>query len=482
MKFLSEDKRYKSLCRFNDDTLKQMQDKEIIDYYDDKANQGFVPFERQWIGGPDTDAEPQVIAVFGQYDFGKNDPVVYRGRLPDAADIYFMCDGDGYIEIVDIPKLAEMLRVHASKVRKRKIIEWISALSIVALLVFAILLVPKSTKSDLGENENAFAPFRVKIQAEREEEFNDIKSLYGAVSESVVLVEIYSDGAVGHGTATGMIISEDGYFISCDHIYEDWINPKFKVVLGDGTAYQAIFVAADKESDISVFKIIEAPITFKPIVFGNSDDLVPGESCVIMGYPGGATVTPVVTSGLISAPKIQINGNTGYMNEYVQTDATANPGNSGGGLFNMSGQVVGIVTSKYTATNYENTTYSIGSKQIENVVNQLLEDGSVTRISLGITFQETTNNDVDNGLPYGCKLVAINEGSALSSFAKVGQIIVECNGVKLTRATSMYDILFGDNLNGTHLTAKIYDPETQSYYFVEFDAKTRESVDSYVTQ
>ena len=480
MKFLSEDKRYKSLCRFNDNALRQMQNKEIIDCYDDKANQGFVQFEHKWSGGSDIDANPQIIVVSGRYDFGKSDPVVYRGHLPDAADIYFKCNADGNVEAVDISKLAEMLRAHASKVRKRKMIEWISALSIIVLLVFAILLVPKSTKSDL--EEDAFAPFRVKIQTEQEEEFKDVKSLYSAVFESVVLIEIYSDEAIGYGTATGMIVSEDGYLISCDHIYEGWINPKFKVVLGDGTAYQAIFVAADKESDISVFKIVEAPITFKPVVFGNSDDLVPGENCVIMGYPGGATVTPVVTSGLISAPKIQINGNSGYMNEYVQTDATANPGNSGGGLFNMSGQVVGIVTSKYTATNYENTTYSIGSKQIENVVNQLLEDGSVTRISLGITFQETTNNDVDNGLPYGCKIVAINEDSAMSSFAKVGQIIVECNGVKLTRATSMYNILFGGELNGIRLSAKIYDPETKSYYFVEFDAKTRESINSYVTQ
>lgn len=482
MKSINEDKRYRSLYRFRNDVLKRMQDKEIIDYYDDKANQGFVPFEKQWISGAGSSEDSQTIKVLGRYDFGKKDPVIYRGQLPDSPEIYFMYDEDGYIEIVDDSKLANMLRKHTEKVKKRKMVEWISFLAAVSLLAFAILFVPNLIEESNEVDNDVFAPFRVEIQHERGAEHEDVKSLYSAVSESVVLIEIYADKVIGHGTATGMIISEDGYLISCDHIYEGWVDPKFKVVLGDGTAYQAMFVAADKESDISIFKIVEAPIKFKPVIFGDSDDLVAGEECVIMGYPGGVTVTPVVTSGLISAPKMQINGSTGYVNEYVQTDATANPGNSGGGLFNMSGQVIGIVTSKYTATNYENTTYSIGSKQIKDVVNQLLEDGSVTRISLGISFQEVTNNEIDNGLPYGCKLVAINEDSAMNGFAKVGQIIVECNGIKLSRAVTLYSILFGESTNNTHLTVRIYDPENKSYHLVEFDAKTRESINSYVTQ
>lgn len=482
MKILSEDKRFKSLCQFNAEELAGFEDNLIIRYYDDDANKNFEPKEKVLLFGEEL--SEFYITVSGMYILSKGEPIIYRCASPDGNGFIYVigeCWGKEP-SIMPMSELAQKLRESAVRVKKRKKTEWTAVFVVVALLLGAILFVQGKIEKDQGSDPvDTGDTITVEIQKDRGTEYTSIKELYDAVSNSVVSIEIYADGAAGHGTATGMIISEDGHLISCDHIYEGWTNPKFKVIVSDGTAYQAVFVAADKEADISILKIVEAPVTFQPVVFGDSDDLVSGEQCVILGFPGGNTVNPVVTSGLISAPKIEINGSTGYVNEYVQTDATANPGNSGGGLFNMSGQVVGIVTSKYTATNYENTTYSIGSTQIENVVNQLLKDGSVTRISLGITFQETSNVDVDGGIPYGCKLITVVEGGAMSGFVRPGQIIVECNGKELSRATSMYSILFGGELEGTRLSVKVYDPDTDSYFTVEFDAKTRESTNSYVT-
>ena len=170
---------------------------------------------------------------------------------------------------------------------------------------------------------------------------------------------------------------------------------------------------------------------------------------------------------------------TGYLNSYIQTDATANPGNSGGGLFNMKGQVIGIVTSKYTQSNYEGTIYSISSKTIKQVINDLFYTGYVSRPTLGITFTTTTNLELDQGIPYGSKVAEVKDTSKAFGLLNSGDIILEVNGKAISPAYELYDVLLDLPTDNPELTCKVYNPETKETKIVTFSATMRYSSTGY---
>ena len=380
-------------------------------------------------------------------------------------------------DLVEKELIAERLQKEALSIKKtRKLDRWLlgsfcvaAALSVALCFVF------------LGEdsNDNDLPYPQISISNKNAIAHSNVERLYKDASDAIVKIESYNISSVCSCAATGMIISEDGYIISCDHIYEGLEAPKFKIVLGDGTVYNAKFVAGDAEADICVLKITDDVSGLPTVTFGDSEDLEHGQECVVMGFPDSSAVMPVVTSGLVSATSVEINGMDGYVNDYIQTDATANPGNSGGGLFNMKGQVVGIVTSKYTADYYENTVYSIPSTTIVEVVNQLLQYGVVQRISIGISYTMTDNIDADAGIPYGCRLETVVEGGAVDGLVVPGQIIVACNDVAISRTTSLHDILNSDAAPDRNLKFKVYDPEKETYFEVSFEANTRAGTTRY---
>lgn len=314
--------------------------------------------------------------------------------------------------------------------------------------------------------------------------YSSIAELYEHKSSGIVLIETYNTDVEepSGSTASGMMITEDGYLISCAHIYTDTPNAKFNVILEDGTIHKAIFVAGDVESDISLLKIVNPDRKYDIVTFADSDKVNNGDQCVILGFPGGVSITPVVTSGIISHTDVRHSSLTGHLNSYIQTDATANPGNSGGGLFNMKGQVIGIVTSKYSQTNYEGTIYSVSSKTIKQVVNDLFYKGYVARPTLGITFTTVSNADRDAGLPYGSQVVEVKDTSNAIELLKSGDIIVSVNGVALSPAYELYDALLSVTEDNPTVTFEVLDKETNTYKTVSFDAQMRYSSSGYTQE
>lgn len=188
-----------------------------------------------------------------------------------------------------------------------------------------------------------------------------------------------------YNEASGVIISEDGYIVTNAHVLDEIKRVKAK--LNDGSEYEAEIIGIDTKTDLAVLKIDADNIT--PAVIGASDDLDPGEQVVAIGNAGGFNDT--VTVGCVSHTDRVIDSYTGYPVHCVQTDAVLNFGNSGGALVNLYGQVVGIVTSKYSQVGDERVGFAIKTEDAVPVVEDIIEKGYVTgRPRVGVMYQLIT--------------------------------------------------------------------------------------------
>ena len=184
---------------------------------------------------------------------------------------------------------------------------------------------------------------------------------------------------------SGIIATSDGYIITNAHVVEG--ASSLKVILSDGTSYEAQLVGSDSITDLAVIKIDATGL--QAAEFGSSGDLEVGDSVMAIGNPGGLELSSSVTQGIVSALNRQItNSETGYTMDCIQTDTAINPGNSGGALVNMYGQVVGINSSKIVAEGYEGLGFAIPIDDAQSVISNLKEYGYVKdRAVLGITGQ-----------------------------------------------------------------------------------------------
>ncbi len=255
--------------------------------------------------------------------------------------------------------------------------------------------------------------------------------VYDIVNKSVVGIAVYNDAGDG-AVASGVIYTEDGYIITNDHIYEKIPGAKFKVRTYDGKIYDAVFVAGDTRSDLAVLKIDANG--FFPATFGNSDQIVLGESVVAIGRPNGLEENSI-TKGIISLRERRISINTSYSMRLIQTDAPINPGNSGGVLVNMYGQVIGITSSKISSTDYEGIGFAIPTTVAKGIVESLIKNGNVNnRSRLGITYKEidSITKDINKFAVTGIMIAEVDQSSGLYGKVKVGDIITAVNGQEIT--------------------------------------------------
>ncbi|MGN1346491.1 MAG: S1C family serine protease, partial [Eubacteriales bacterium] len=195
------------------------------------------------------------------------------------------------------------------------------------------------------------------------------------------------------GAGSGVIISDNGYIITNNHVICDdsgtEVADNITVRLTNGEEYAASVIGHDSDSDIAVLKIEAQNLTFA--VAGNSDTLAVGEEVVIVGNPLGE-LGGTVTNGIVSATEREILVG-GVTMTLIQTNAAVNPGNSGGGMFNMKGELVGIVNAKSSGTGIEGLGFAIPINDALNVNEQLLEYGYVRgKTMIGVTFQTVTNS------------------------------------------------------------------------------------------
>jgi serine protease Do len=218
-----------------------------------------------------------------------------------------------------------------------------------------------------------------------------------SVVEIVTQVTSTSYGMFG-GTYTseaagsGVIISDDGYIITNNHVIEDATT--IQVTTYDGKEYDATLVATDSKSDIAVLKISATGLTAATI--GDSSKIAVGDTAIVIGNPLG-TLGGTVTDGIISATSRELVVNNESM-ELIQTNAAINAGNSGGGLFDGNGNLIGIVNAKDSGTTSSGSTieglgFAIPINTAMDVANELISNGKVTdRATLGVYLQEISED------------------------------------------------------------------------------------------
>ena len=243
----------------------------------------------------------------------------------------------------------------------------------------------------------------------------------------------YGQNQVESGAGSGVIISSDGYILTCAHVVDGASN--ITVTIGDKD-YTATLVGEDTTSDIAVIKIDADGLT--PATVGDSDSLKVGQNVMAVGNPLGelgGTVTGGMISALNRSVTIQSTNSTNTMS-LIQMDASVSPGNSGGGLFNMNGELVGIVNAKSSSSDAEGLGFAIPINDAIKVAQELLENGYVTgRPYLGITYLAVTDAQTAQQMgvnAYGVYIVDVTKGGpADQAGLKAGDRIVSVDGSEI---------------------------------------------------
>lgn len=268
----------------------------------------------------------------------------------------------------------------------------------------------------------------------------DLKTLYEQCAPSIVAIYGYVDGQTGYYWGTGVILSEDGLILTNTHVIDGCDTAK--VELFDKTEYDARLVGADTISDIAVLKIDADGLTAAS--FGESKDLAVGDKVAAIGNPLGEAFRMTLTDGIISAIERGVSYK-GRSMTLLQTNTAINEGNSGGALFNMYGQVIGITNMKMMSSysSIEGIGFAIPSSTVQGVVNSLIRDGEVRgRPSIGITVGGIPASAKEKyGLPDGLYVSGVQENSdAAKQGIKVGDIITEVNFQPVTTTDEISDI------------------------------------------
>ena len=249
----------------------------------------------------------------------------------------------------------------------------------------------------------------------------------------------YGQSQVESGAGSGVIISSDGYILTCAHVVSGASN--ITVSIGDKD-YPATLVGEDTTSDIAVVKVDATGLT--PATVGNSDSLKVGESVMAVGNPLGelgGTVTSGIVSALNRSVSIQGSSSVNTMS-LIQMDASVSPGNSGGGLFNMNGELVGIVNAKSSDSDAEGLGFAIPVNDAVKVAQELLENGYVTgRPYLGISYYAVTDAQTAAQLgvnAYGVYIVEVVKGGpADKAGLQAGDRIVSVDGSEVATQSDL---------------------------------------------
>ncbi|WP_295418518.1 S1C family serine protease [uncultured Subdoligranulum sp.] len=252
---------------------------------------------------------------------------------------------------------------------------------------------------------------------------------------------------VQSGAGSGVIISQDGYILTCAHVVSGATS--IKVQLDSGDTYDATIVGSDSTSDIAVIKIEATGLT--PAVIGDSDALAVGETVVAVGNPLG-TLSNSVTDGIISALNREVTVEDNDMT-LMQTSASISPGNSGGGLFNANGELIGIVNAKSSYSEAEGIGFAIPINSAMSIAQELIQNGSVARPALGVKIYDVKDAataqqlGVSNTGVYVVELTA--GGGAEAAGVQVGDRIIAVDDTAVSSTNDIKSYLKDKNVGDT---------------------------------
>lgn len=292
-----------------------------------------------------------------------------------------------------------------------------------------------------------------------------------AVSNQYLTTNIYGQVSQTASSGSGFIISEDGYVVSNYHVVEG--ANTLRVITSDSREYDAKLVGYDAVNDLAVLKIDATGLPYVKI--GRSDDLAVGDQVLAIGNPLGE-LTSTLTVGYVSAKDRMVNTDGTSLN-MLQTDAAINSGNSGGPLFNMNGEVVGITTAKYSGTSASGATiegigFAIPMDDAVDLIEDLVKQGYISGAYLGVMVRDMDPTVAQNyGMPLGVYVEEVTRGScAETAGVKAKDIIVNLGGYDITSMSALSRALRKFD-PGQTTTITVYRGGGQVHLNVTFDEK-----------
>lgn len=268
-----------------------------------------------------------------------------------------------------------------------------------------------------------------------------IRTTYGSGEFSLNPLEHYLNPPA-RSSGSGVILTDDGYIVTNYHVVED--ASRIEIVMNNNQRFYAKLVGTDPSTDLALLKIKAKKLPF--VKYGNSDNINPGEWVLAIGNPFDLNST--VTAGIVSAKARNIgilrDRNNLQVESFIQTDAAVNPGNSGGALVNLKGELIGINSAIATSTgNYAGYSFAIPVTLVKKIMDDLLEYGQVQRGLLGVQIMDVSaelaeNRDLD--VVQGVYVTRVNRGSAAEeSGMETGDVIVAIDGHNVNSVSELQE-------------------------------------------
>ena len=292
-------------------------------------------------------------------------------------------------------------------------------------------------KTDTGVSSVTSAPMSAADVYEA-----NVNSTVG-ITTSITTTNYWGYQSSGAASGSGFIYSEDGYILTNYHVVGD--STSITVTMYDGTAYKAEIVGYDAENDVAVLKVDAEGL--KPVTLGSSDKLRVGDEVLAIGNPLGE-LTFSLTKGWVSALNREVTLSSGTTMDLIQTDAAINSGNSGGALFNMYGEVVGITNAKYSSrsssssASVDNIGFAIPIDSVKRIVSDIVKYGHAVKPYIGVYIYTVTTEMLDYGLPQGAVVNEVISGSSAEAAGmKKNDIIISVNGESVSNSSELKRII-----------------------------------------
>lgn len=262
-------------------------------------------------------------------------------------------------------------------------------------------------------------------------------------------------------SGSGFILTDDGYILTNHHVIAD--SDSITVTLYDDTSYEAALIGYDESNDIAVLKIEAEDLV--PVILGDSDKMNVGDSVVAIGNPLGE-LTFSLTSGSISAKDREITMSTGATMRLMQTDCAINSGNSGGALFNLYGEVIGITNAKYSSNSssgasIDNIGFAIPINKARSIAESIIEKGYFAKPYIGVSVVNVSEETQSYGLPKGAAVKSVVEDSpAETAGLQINDIITHVGDTEITGSSDLVSIVGSASVGDTFTLTVFRQGET----------------------
>lgn len=345
------------------------------------------------------------------------------------------------------------------KIKLKQITKKISILAMVSILSIWIYKIYSGIEVKTSNLENNLDIQRTSTIEKINDEDKEIEDLIEEANKSIVGISriknngssiFTKDYANQLGLGTGIIVSENGYIVTNEHVSGAKYNTCY-VTLENGKTYNATVLWSDSNLDLSIIKINMKSLSYATL--GDSNNIKVGQSVYAIGNPIGFQFQRTVTSGIISAKertiKFEENGEEIYMSDLIQTDAVINPGNSGGPLINTLGQVIGINTVKINSA--DGIGFAVPINIIKPIIDKYIKNDNFEEATIGIfAYDKEVIPYINNILEFNSGIYIeqiIKNSPAEKAELKVGDIITKIDGIEINKMSELKEYIYTKNPN-----------------------------------